>query len=82
MDGDKSSIMVMEPPSPQCVGEWHLLFSVAIFGQKNLQTYECRCSLICSYNEAIQEVFFFTALIIWASAFGCTISQVHTMEWI
>ena len=25
MDGDKSSIMVMEPPSPQCVGEWHLL---------------------------------------------------------
>ena len=30
MDGDKSSIMVMEPPSPQCVGEF-FSFNFALF---------------------------------------------------
>ena len=31
MDGDKSSIMVMEPPSPQCVGECNHPFDRSVF---------------------------------------------------
>ena len=82
MDGDKSSIMVMEPPSPQCVGEFfssHFALFLSNFFYSNIYGFICSQIMLQGGNTRMQLC---CAELIICSCFCCsTMYYVLCLKW-